>query len=440
MQTIEQKLTNHINLNFPFLKGKKLLVAVSGGVDSVVCSHLLKKIGFNISLAHCNFQLRGNDSELDERFVTNLGVELSVKTFITTFNTFEYATEQKLSTQVAARELRYHWFKELLKKEQLDFLVTAHHADDNLETFLINLSRGSGLEGLIGIPSVNGKVVRPLLIFSREEIEEYALDNKIYWREDISNSQTKYLRNKIRHKIIPVLKELNPSMLKSFNNTLNFLNEAQQIIDHRIEETSEFITEKSDDILKINLKNLKVLSNPKAYLYHILKDFHFTEWDDVTHLLNAENGKLIRTKSHTLVKDRDFLVLLPSYKLTNAENQVFTIKRDALKLDNPISLLFKNVQKTTSLDKKSIYVDKNLLNYPLTLRKWNERDLFYPKGMLGKKKVSKFLKDEKLSFIEKKDTWLLCSAKDEVIWIVGKRQDRRFLPSNETTSILQICI
>ncbi len=437
---MEQKLAKHLTSNFPFINGKSILLAISGGIDSVVAAHLLKKLAYNISLAHCNFQLRGEESDKDEEFVLGLGKELNIKTYITKFSTSEYATKQKTSTQIAARELRYQWFDSLIKDHNYDYLITAHHADDNLETFLINLSRGSGIDGLTGIPERNGYVLRPLLPFSREEIDVYASQNGILWREDASNSETKYLRNRLRHDIIPVLKEMNPSFLKSFGNTIDYLKQGQQIISDKTKDTILEVTEKEGDTLKIHIEKLKKLSNPKAYLYQILKPYGFTEWNDVNALVNAENGKLITTKSHTLLKDREFLLLLPPYKLTSPESQKFAINSDTLTISEPISLLFKNVQKTACLDKKSIYVDKNLLNYPLTVRKCKAGDLIYPKGMKGKKKVSKYLKDEKLSLVEKQNTWLLCSNKNEVIWIIGRRQDRRFLPLEGSASILQICI
>lgn len=437
---MEQKFLEHLNASFQFLNGKNNLIAISGGVDSVVITHLLKKLNYSISLAHCNFQLRGHESDLDETFVIELGKSLHLKTFTTKFDTSEYAKKNKLSTQLAARELRYNWFDLLVNAHNFDYLITAHHADDNIETLLINLTRGTGLEGLTGIPPINKNIVRPLLAFSREEILTYASQNNILWREDASNSETKYLRNKIRHKVIPILKEINPGLITSFNKTICFLKESQQIIDDKIQETSSEIFTKEDEALKLNIQKIKKLSNPKAYLYQFLKDYGFTEWNDVHNLIYAETGKLITTKSHTLLKDRDFLLLLPSCNLINTDNQKFTIDEETSTINKPISLSFKNVQKTTSLDKNSIYVNKNLLNYPLTLRRWNEADIFFPKGMKGKKKVSKYLKDEKLSLIEKQNIWLLCSDKNEIVWIIGKRQDSRFLPSDKSTNILQISI
>ena len=435
-----QELAKHIDEHFPFLKSKKLLIAISGGVDSVVLTHLLHQLNFDISLAHCNFQLRGEESDKDEEFVKNLGKKLGISTHTTRFNTNEYAADNKLSTQLAARELRYNWFDKLSKEYSFEHLLTAHHADDNLETFLINLTRGSGLEGLTGIPPINGNIVRPLLVFSREEILNYAKQNNIEWREDESNSETKYLRNKIRHQVTPILKELNASVLKNFNKTIDHLKESQQIIDDKIEDITHEIISKEGDLLKINIEKLLKLSNPKAYLYQLLKPYEFREWNDVHNLIYAQSGKQILTKNYTLLKDRDFLLLLRTSEKSSIKEEVYTIREENKEITVPIRLLLKRVQEKTDTNQKSIYVDNELLSYPLKLRRWNSGDFFYPTGMLGKKKISKYFKDEKISIINKNKIWFLCSSKNEIIWIIGKRQDRRFLPTEKTTKLLQISI
>ena len=230
------KLQQHISDNFPFLKGKKLLIAISGGVDSVVLTQLLIDLNFDISFAHCNFKLRGKESDLDALFVKEFAQKLSIPFFTTSFDTDKFARDNKQSTQIAARNLRYEWFQKICVQNNFDFVLTAHHADDNLETFLINFTRGSGLDGFTGIPEVHKNIARPLLIFSREEILNFAIENAIVWREDQSNASTKYIRNKIRHQILPVLKEINPSLLDTFAKTTKNLQESKQIIEDRIQE------------------------------------------------------------------------------------------------------------------------------------------------------------------------------------------------------------
>ncbi|PQJ68583.1 tRNA lysidine(34) synthetase TilS [Polaribacter butkevichii] len=433
-----QELSNHINHNLPFLKGKKLLIAISGGIDSVVLTHLLSALKFNISLAHCNFNLRGKESDLDEAFVRELGKKLKLNTFVTQFKTKEFAEENKQSTQIAARNLRYDWFDKLIKDHQFDYLLTAHHADDHLETFLINLTRGAGLDGLTGIPEINGNIVRPLLKFSRNDILTFAKENNISWREDKSNASTKYIRNKIRHQILPVLKEINPSLLETFAKTTEHLKESQQIIEDRIKQVALEILITDNNYIKINIEKLEKLSNPKAYLYQLLKEYNFTEWNDVANLLAAQSGKQIFSKTHTLLKDRDFLFL--SKKLSTSTVDQSLIEENTIEITEPIHLKLESVIEKSAENNQTIYVDKKRLDYPLKLRKWQDGDFFYPTGMTGKKKLSKYFKDQKLSLLEKQNTWLLCNNNEDIIWVVGYRLDNRFKTTQQTKSVLKIAI
>lgn len=426
-----QKYKEHIRINFPFLKDKKLLIAISGGLDSVVLTHLLSALNLNISLAHCNFQLREIESDKDEEFVKNISQKTSNQIFTIKFNTLNYSKENKLSTQIAARELRYHWFQELVNDHQFHYVLTAHHADDNIETFLINLTRGSGLEGFTGIPKINGNIIRTMLPFSRIEIQKYAEDNAIEWREDASNASTKYTRNKIRHQVIPVLKEINPSLLETFSKTLENLQESQQILEDKIEEESGNILIKDDVNLNIDITKVKLLSNPKAYLYQLLKGYNFTEWNDVYNLLSAQSGKQVFSKTHRLLRDRKLLILSKRDELSDLE-KTFDIEKNQTKIVAPINLVFEDVQDKSIDNKQTIYVDKDLLKYPLIVRKWKNGDYLYPTGMQGKKKLSKYFKDEKFSLLDKENTWLLCNADNDIIWVVGHRQDRRF--SNKPTA------
>jgi len=434
-----QKLSNHINKNLPFLKDKKLLIAISGGIDSVVLTHLLSALNFDISLAHCNFNLRGKESDLDEEFVIQLSEKLNLNLFKIHFKTDEFAKRNKQSTQIAARELRYNWFQKLIKQNSFDYVLTAHHADDNLETFLINLTRGSGLDGFTGIPEINGNIVRPLLNFSRETILAYAKNNNINWREDKSNASTKYIRNKIRHKILPVLKEINPSLLESFAKTTDHLKESQQIIEDRIEKIALEVISVEQNTTKINIKKIRKLSNPKAYLYQLLNRYNFTEWNDVYQLLSAQSGKQIFSRTHTLLKDRDFL-LLSQRNASTATEMTFLISEGQTEITKPIHLKFESKQEKSKENKQTIYIDKRHLVYPLKLRKWQNGDFFYPSGMTGKKKLSKYFKDEKISLLEKQNTWLLCNNNNEIIWVVNHRQDNRFLAREATNNLFKITI
>ncbi len=446
------ELSKHINTHWPFLKEKKIGIAISGGVDSVVLTHALHQLEFSVVLAHCNFKLRGVDSDADEAFVKQLAKQLDISVFTIAFDTKTFAKQEKLSIQLAARKLRYDWFEKLIASEKFDYILTAHHTDDSLETFLINTIRGTGLDGLTGIPEQNGTIIRPLLPFTRATIESYATNNAISWQEDLSNVETKYLRNKIRHKVIPILKEINPSLLQSFQKTQEHLKESKQLINDYIENSKEtFITHKEAGVQKINIEQLQKLNNPKAYLYELLKKYGFTEWDDITDLLTAQSGKQLFSETHRLLKDRDFL-LLKRRELREESKELITInENESFFKNSEITLLFSKIQdtrrkiqdagsKTQDARHKTqdfILVDKKKLKYPLTVRKWKNGDYFYPLGMQGKKKLSKFFKDEKLSLLEKEKIWLLCSE-NNIVWIIGKRLDKRYKITDNTTHSLKI--
>lgn len=430
------ELKEHINDNLSFLKGGKLLVAVSGGIDSVVLAHLSQILGLNFALAHCNFNLRGEESDADEEFVLQLAEDLELEVFIENFDTLKYAADNKCSIQMAARELRYNWFEELANQLNYDFILTAHHADDNLETFLINFTRGTGLEGLTGIPEVNAKFVRPLLPFSSNDIQEYAKENKIKWRDDSSNKSTKYVRNKLRHEVIPILKEINPSLLQSFQSTLNNLNDTSIIVNESIDgflnKAIDYIDENN---VTFNIDAFKKLNNPKPYLYESLKEFGFTQWDDILNLLDAETSKQVFSSTYRLIKNRAHL-LLSKISVDDFEN--ISISENDKTIETPIgSLFFDEADAIFGTRTNVIFVDKDVVKYPLKIRKWREGDVFYPLGMTGKKKISKFFKDEKLSLLDKENTLLLCSAED-IIWVINRRADNRFRVTENTKHILKV--
>ncbi len=440
---------NHIEKNLSFLKDKKLLIAISGGIDSVVLTHLLYELQFLVSLAHCNFSLRGKESNKDEQFVLNLGEKLDIPTYSKKFETEKYAAKNGISTQMAARELRYNWFQKIIKKNKLDYILTAHHKEDVIETFLINLTRGTGLDGLTGIPEINGNIVRPLLPFTRKEILVFAAKNKIHWQEDQSNSSIKYVRNKIRHKVVPVLKEVNPNLLDTFYQTLENLKGSQQIINDSIQRIHRKITIVHDSEFHFDIKKIKKLNNPKVYLYELLKEYGFTEWDDLCDLLHAQTGKQVFSNTHRLLKNRDYLIL--SEISTSKESESYQIPENISKIDKPIKLKFETIpilsdtknHQTKVLrelifdDMNTISIDADTVHFPLTIRKWQKGDFFYPIGLKGKKKLSKFFKDEKLSLLDKENTWLLCS-KDAIVWVIGKRLDDRFKVTKTTSKIVKI--
>ena len=303
------KFKENIESNFPFLKEKKLLLACSGGVDSVVLVHLMHSLGYEIALAHCNFSLRGIESDKDAKFVEQLAKGLSIPVFVETFDTHKYADELKISTQMAARRIRYQWFEELRKKHELDFIVTAHHVEDNVETFFINLTRGSGLKGLIGIPRINHRVVRPLLQISRLEVESYALDNSLKWREDLTNLETDYLRNKLRIEVLPKFKHLNKSVLKNYQKTQHILQDSYNLLQDYITIVFKTVVIVHKNSYIIDIEKLKEFPNTKALIYELLKDFGFTQWEDIWNLIDGQTGKQVFSSSHILLKNRKNLIL-----------------------------------------------------------------------------------------------------------------------------------
>ena len=427
---------DHIDKSLSFLKGKQLLLACSGGVDSVVLAHLSVSIGLDITLAHCNYKLRGTESEEDETFVRQLAKTLGVKVVVKSFNTLEEVTSKRGSLQMVARDLRYQWFNQLLDNEGFSYVLTAHHADDSLETFLINLSRGTGIGGLSGIPEQNGRVIRPLLAFSQENILQYAKAERIEWREDSSNLESKYLRNKIRHGIVPLLSELHPTFLENFQQTQTHLQQTNALLHYYFEEikASLFVTE--GDFIKINIARLKEYNSLEPILYGLFQEYGFTAWEDIKELLEAMSGKAVFSKTHRLLKDRDYLLLS---KLEIDKDEQFFIQENDMALQFPIHLKMEMVKTVEKSERNVVFLDKEKLNFPLLLRNWEKGDYFYPFGMKGKKKLSKFFKDEKVDVISKERQWLLCSDQ-EIVWVVGRRPDERFKVDGTTQNIIKITL
>lgn len=431
------EFSEHISSKLNALKNARLIIAISGGIDSVVLAHLCKQLNLDFALAHCNFSLRGKESDADENFVIDLGEALRVEVFTQRFDTQVYAKENKCSIQMAARELRYDWFKDLASQLNFDFVLTAHHADDNLETFLINFTRGTGLNGLTGIPMINDNIVRPLLPFSREIIEAFANENNIEWREDSSNSTRKYLRNKLRHEVVPILKEINPQLIDSFQNTLENLSDTADIVKESLNAVAKrAIVEIDENGVSYKISEFKKVNNSRAYLFEMFKNFGFTEWNNIVNLLDAETGKYVQSKTHRLTKHRGLLILTNAshFELVSESHMI----NDLSPIESPLGRLsFVLVSESSNNSENSIYVDKEKLVFPLEFRLWKRGDVFFPIGMKGSKKVSKYLKDEKLNPSEKENTWVITSN-HKIVWVVGKRADERFKVESKTINILKI--
>ena len=435
-----QAFQHLLNTRFSFLKETPLLVAVSGGLDSMVLADLCVKSALNISLAHCNFKLRGDESDGDERFIKDFSKTHNLEVFATSFKTETFAKTSKQSVQMAARQLRYEWFENLRNQKGFEYILTAHHADDHLETVLINLSRGTGLEGLTGIPEINESVVRPLLEFSRADIHDYAMTQKVLWREDSSNNNTKYVRNNLRHTIIPLLKDLNPSFIHNFQRTLSHLKDTQSILEDYMLEVEDRVIESIDENqIVYNIDQLQCLNNPKAYLYQLLKEYNFTDWTQITALLDAQSGKQITSSTHRLLKNRSQLILSPLSASSEVSILIKVSETNVLIPSQPFDLKLEITPFKEATSKNVLYLDFELLEFPLRLSHWKSGDYFYPSGMNGKKKLSKYFKDEKLSLIDKENTLVMYSG-DAVVWIVGRRADQRFLATEKSPKILKLSI
>lgn len=428
-----QQFQNHIQTQFPFLKESRFFIAVSGGIDSMVLVDLFQKLEYDFSILHCNFQLRGDESEAETQFLRDFCKANQIHYILRYFDTEQYAKEQKLSTQLAARELRYNWFQEKLNKNNYQYLLTAHHADDNLETFIINLSRGTGLEGLTGIPAQNDYIIRPLLPFSRDEILAYAEENNLIWKEDSSNASDKYLRNKIRHQIVPILKELNPTFLANFQKTQEFLNESQTFIEDEVNLKYNDVVQEEENKKIISIGKLLELQNWKTHLYQWLKPYGFSAWNDIYELVKSSSGKQIFSDDYILLKDRKTLIL---HKNGNT-SEVYYFTKEEISLKVPLKITKSKVDNISNPTKHVIFVDEDKLTFPLVIRKWNAGDVFHPRGMQGKKKLSKFYKDEKYSLLDKENQWLICSN-NEIVWVIGKRADERFKATETTHNIIKI--
>lgn len=429
------------NLIYPH---SKPLLAVSGGVDSVVMTDLFHRAGFEFALAHANFQLRGEESERDETFVRKLAEKYHVKLFVKKFETVTCARRKKISIQVAARELRYMWFDELLLKNGFDCVATAHHLDDQVETFLINLARGTGIAGLHGIPLCQGMVIRPMLFAWRNEIEAYALANQLDYVEDSSNKSIKYTRNRIRHKVIPQLEMINPGFRKAVTETIARISAAEEIYNKTIGETGDAIFSWKGDSISIKTDDFFSLYPLETFAWELLSPFGFTKSQigDIIGLRDSIPGKEITSSTHRLVKDRELLIIVPRRDIDHDPEYVINWSDLQSGMKEPFSLSFEVAHQIPSNLKYPANVallDLNRLEFPLRLRKWKKGDRFIPFGMTEPKKLSDFFIDLKYSVPEKENQWLLCSA-GEIAWVIGKRIDDRFKITKDTKMTLRICV
>ena len=424
-----EEFAKHLTQNYKLRKDQLFLLACSGGVDSVVLAHMMHQLGYTFALAYCNFKLRIPDCDTEAVFVKNLGNHLDKPVFIKEFDTIACAEENKVSIQMAARILRYTWFDQLLQEKKYTTLMTAHHAGDQLETLLLNIGRGNGPSGLTGIPAETHNRLRPLLPFSKSDIIAYAKAQHLDWCEDSSNAKNDYLRNAIRNEVLPLWEKHQPHLRKNLTQTLHYLQQAHKVLQKEIAYFKERYFKQDKGVFSVDISAFKNASDSSFFLHHVFYPFGFEHTADLEQLLSAETGKQLFSKSHRLLKNRNELLLSPISTV-----EVKTYPWDGVQaLENPISL----ISTTEETAQSELILDKEKLIFPLLLRKMKEGDYFYPSGMQGKKKLSKFFKDEKYSLLEKENQWLLCSGED-IVWIVGKRPDRRFLKTADTKQLFCI--
>jgi len=414
----------------------KYLIALSGGLDSVVLTHLFKHTGLTCETAHCNFKLRGKESDEDQKFVKQFAKDLNIPLHIKVCD-LSHTTQ---NTQLAAREERYKWFKQLITTQDFDYLVTAHHLDDSIETFFINLQRGSGLKGLLGIQNKQN-ILRPLLPFTRKEIHAYALKHHLSWREDSSNASDKYVRNYIRHHIIPEFKKSNPQFYKNFSKTLNFLKQSQMAINEWVQEKMTELVITDQNTSKLDLNKFQKISSKELFLFEWLSPYGFTDQKAINQLITSQTGKEIFSQTHRLTKHGNYLHLQSIqpkndkvYQITAQQNEIFEPLHLKITLLDRKDLSGKQIK---SAGKHEVYIDFDKLQFPLKLRRWKAGDYFYPLGMQGKKKLSDYLTDMKIPLPEKEKIYLLCNQND-IIWVVDKRLDDRYKITNQTRKILHI--
>lgn len=416
---------------------KKVLLAVSGGIDSMVMTHLFQKARYRMAIAHCNFELRGKESDGDEDFIRSYALKYNIPFFQERFNTREYAERNGISIQMAARDLRLNWFENIRKIHGFQSIALAHNQNDNVETFLINLSRGTGLQGLTGIQPKFGHLIRPLLFASRTEIENYQKKNKIPYREDSSNAETIYLRNKIRHQVIPLLKEINPAIKDVISRSIEHLSEVQRVYYQAIDEAYRELVRHEKNRVLIRIAPLQVSGVRNSILFEILKNYGLNrpQLADINHILQAKPGKQVITSTHRIIRDREYLVVTP---IKNEPDDDIFIESSPADIDHPLSLSLRTVpvkeEPEISRNTQTATLDSDLIEFPLRLRKWKPGDAFMPFGMEQMKKISDFFIDLKLSIPQKEDAWILTDAFHRIIWVVGYRIDNRFRVNPESTS------
>ncbi|MEO6330083.1 MAG: tRNA lysidine(34) synthetase TilS [Ginsengibacter sp.] len=440
-----------------FQQKDRLIIGVSGGIDSVVLCELCHQSKVDFVISHCNFQLRGQESERDEQFVRNVAEQYGVKVFVKKFETENFASKNKLSIQVAARELRYDWFKELIEEiakppanilpqtshtPHAVKLATAHHANDNIETLMMNFFRGTGISGLRGILPKQNNIIRPLLFATRNQITAFAAESNLSFVEDSSNLSEKYTRNYFRHQLIPLVQKVFPKAEDNLKDNFKRFREIEMLYQQSILTHKKKLLEHKGE--EIHIPVLKLLKAKPLFtlIYEVIKDFNFTahQTDEVINLLKSETGKYVQSASHKIIKNRNWLIISPCNTLIahtiliEQDDKAIEFENGKLKFEKLSAINFHPPGNNLIAS-----VDMDEIKFPLLLRKWKQGDYFYPLGMNKKKKLNRFLTDQKMAITEKENTWVIEMDK-KIMWVVGKRIDDRFKILPHTRNIMKISL
>lgn len=438
--TLFEEFQEYAAKNALFTKNDRILLAVSGGIDSMVMLHMFARMRADTVIAHCNFRLRGVESDLDERLVSEYAEKNNISFHSVSFDTGEYARDKGISIQMAARELRYEWFEKLKTRQGCSLIAVAHNLNDNIETLLINLTRGTGLTGLAGMkPSSNG-IIRPLLFATRGRIEAWGNEFSVPFREDRSNAETKYTRNKIRHLVIPVLKEINPSVEETLNNTALRLGGLDRILSEYIEGIRSRISVKRGRSIVFDTEKLAEFCDNKAMVFELFCPWNITEplAGELQKLMNAGTGKQIFTLTHRILRNRNEIIVSPVMHDLQDDLLIESVE-DLSSIASVSSASLDAVDEGYTLPRspRIASIDREKIRMPLTVRKWKEGDCFYPLGMKSRKKLSDYFIDNKFSRIRKEET-LILESDGEIVWVLGERLDDRFRVTESTKTVLTI--
>ena len=423
-----QQFTDYISQHQLFNKADHVLLAVSGGKDSVLMAQLFKLAGFHFSIAHCNFNLRADEAMRDQAFVKLLAEEMEVPFHVVQFDTKAFAEEHRISTQMAARELRYTWFEEIRSQHNYQVIAVAQHQNDAIETVLLNLVRGTGISGLHGILPKRGNIIRPLLFLSRQQIDDLVATNNLPFVEDSSNLSSKYARNNIRLNVVPHLREINPNLEDTFAQNMYRFAETETLVQQVVAQTEERMVRQENGFTILSLEDIRALNPQKLLLYELLKPFSFTNKlvDEILHSLDKQSGTSFYSVTHRATIDRDKLLISDLDEPSKTE-LLYLHGEGSLKIadDQTLSLMFSEHINFIA-DRNYAYVDANLLIFPLIIRFKEDGDRFKPLGMKSLKKLSDFFVDEKVPLPQKDKVPLLINGNGEIIWVVGMRQDERY--------------